>query len=75
MTPDDLRKFPSTEDMKTYSVTDFRRRSNQVFDAAEKEPVCITRHGKKEAVLIKESDFMSLVTAIADLADNPDGNE
>ena len=52
--------------MTTISVTDFKKRVGSFIDEPLKEPVYITKHGKRVVVMIDGSELERLIT----VADN-----
>lgn len=54
------------------SVTDARERFSEVIETAEREPVFLTKHGRRQAVVLSAAQYdrmLELVEDAEDLAD------
>ena len=46
--------------MKTYSAKDAKNRFGEMMDAAQREPVCIEKHGRPTAVVLSAAEYRQL---------------
>lgn len=47
--------------MSTFSALEAKNRLGQILDAAQREPVTITRHGRPVVVVLAVQDYEALV--------------
>lgn len=55
--------------MNTVTATYFRRHVNDVLETAQTQPVCITRYGKPQWVIVSEARYNKLVNMNQDAVD------
>jgi prevent-host-death family protein len=51
------------------SVTEARERFSEVVDTAEREPVFLTKHGQRHAVLLSADQYERMVELVEDAED------
>ena len=51
------------------SVTEARERFSEVVDTAEREPVFLTKHGQRQAVLLSADQYERMVEAVENADD------
>ena len=56
------------------SVTDARERFSEVVETAEREPVFLTKHGRRQAVVLSAAQYDRLLELVEDAEDLADAD-
>jgi prevent-host-death family protein len=59
---------------KELSVTDARERFSEVVETAEREPVFLTKHGRRQAVVLSAAQYDRLLELVEDAEDLADAD-
>jgi prevent-host-death family protein len=54
---------------KELSVTDARERFSEVVETAEREPVFLTKHGRRQAVVLSAAQYDRMLELVEDAED------
>lgn len=54
---------------KELSVTDARERFSEVVETAEREPVFLTKHGRRQAVVLSAAQYDRILERVEDAED------
>jgi prevent-host-death family protein len=54
---------------KELSVTDARERFSEVVETAEREPVFLTKHGRRQAVVLSAAQYGRMLELVEDAED------
>ncbi len=57
--------------MSTFSALEAKNRLGQILDAAQREPVTITRHGRPAVVVLAVQDYEALLEGRSEKSPSP----
>jgi antitoxin Phd len=57
--------------MSTFSALEAKNRLGQILDAAQREPVTITRHGRPAVIVLAVQDYQALLEGRPEKSPSP----